>query len=106
MRGDRVGVGDICSWPGRAWSTRVATSVDDCWPETYEHFHCIVNRSQYAELVAIHERGRNRIGVGDGAWFSSGACGLLSEGIARRYRVRIDRVGVGIGIAVSYGARY
>ena len=95
MRGDRMGVGDICAVQGGAWGSRNTTCGDDGRGEDRQRDRSILDghwKGKHGEGI---QQGGDRVGISDGArgW----TCGFWVHGddAVKADGMRGDSVGVG-----------
>ena len=104
MRGDGVGVGDLGAVPGGAWWSGYPTGGDDGRGARGQHVGGILSGGGGDERDAARERGRDGVGIGDGARVEPGAGGDDGDGAVGADGMRGDGVGVGDVGAVPGGA--
>ena len=103
MRGDRVGVGDICEVSCDDWTSGDTPSGDDGRGDRGKRDTGMVGRLGVIEFDVPWEPSRDRISVNDGTWVEHGVCGVHWTSKGGALWVRGNRVGVGDICEVSDG---
>ena len=104
MRGDSVGVGDICAVQGGDWGSEDETYCFVSWRTIWEHERGMVGGRWICQRDASGKQCRDGIGIIDSARVEPWACGFHGDGAIRADGMQGYGVGVGDIDAMPCGA--